>query len=177
MRLGLERVTSCFVGYVIVCALLAGAPVAQDFSEPPVKQIKLSEKQIKSFISAQSDLARVAIKLQEAGDTNDPALQAELDAIATKHGFSDFRELDDVAGNISIVMAGLDIVSGEFTDPGEALQTELEEVKSDDTIPEAEKQLLVEDLNEAIANTPPVQHKENIELVRTRRAELEEALE
>jgi len=74
-------------------------------------------------------------------------------------------------------MAGLDMVSGEFTDPGEALQTELEEVKSDDTIPEAEKQLLVEDLNEAIANTPPVQHKENIELVRTRRAELEEALE
>ena len=58
----------------------------------------------------------MAPKLQEAGDTIAPALQTELDDIAKKHGFATFAELDDVAANISIVMAGLDSKLGEFTE-------------------------------------------------------------
>ena len=77
---------------------------------------------MKSFISAQPDLATVAPKLQEAGDNIAPVLQAELDGIAKKHGFASFSELDDVAANISIVMAGLDSKSGDFTEPVEALK-------------------------------------------------------
>ena len=42
---------------------------------------------MKSFIAAQSDLAAIASKIQSAGDKPDPALQAELEGIAKKHGF------------------------------------------------------------------------------------------
>jgi len=85
--------------------------------------------------------------------------------------------LDDVAANISIVMAGLDTQTGEFTDPVEALQKELDDVKKDESIPDADKKQLVDELSEAIKTTPPLQNKENIEVVKTHRAEIEKALQ
>ena len=137
-----------------------------------VKQIKLTDAQVSNFIKAQSDLAAIASKIQAAGETADPALQAELEGIAKKHGFESFAELDDVAANISIVMAGLDTQTGEFTDPVEALQKELDDVKKDESIPDADKKQLVDELSEAIKTTPPLQNKENIEVVKTHRAEI-----
>jgi hypothetical protein len=160
-----------FVALLAVAAFLTSA-VAQE-----VKQIKLTEAQVKSFIAAQSDLAAIASKIQSAGDKPDPALQAELEGIAKKHGFADFTELDDVAANISIVMAGLDSQTGDFVDPVEALQKELEDVKKDESIPDADKKQLVEELNEAIKTTPPLQNKENIEIVKAHRADIEKALQ
>lgn len=144
---------------------------------PEVKQMKLSDPQVKSFIAAQPDLAAIASKIQAAGDKPDPALQGELEAIAKKHGFKDFAELDDVAANISIVMAGLDSQTGSFTDPVEALQKELEDVKKDASIPDTDKKQLVDELTEAIKTTPPLQNKENIDIVKTHRAEIEKALQ
>ncbi|HMN37468.1 MAG TPA: hypothetical protein PKD49_07115 [Hyphomicrobium sp.] len=158
----------------MVCAILGllGAAQAQE-----VKQIKLTEAQVKSFISAQGDLAAIASKIQSAGEKPDPALQAELEDIAKKHGFKDFAELDDVAANISIVMAGLDAQTGNFVDPVDALQKELEDVKKDESIPEADKKQLIEELSEAIKTTPPLQNRENIDVVKAHRAEIEQALQ
>lgn len=158
-------------------ALLAAAAVLTSASAQEVKQIKLTEAQVKNFIAAQSDLAAIASKIQSAGDKPDPALQAELESIAKQHGFADFTELDDVAANISIVMAGLDSQTGDFVDPVEALQKELEDVKTDESIPEADKKQLVEELNEAIKTTPPLQNKENIDVVKAHRADIEKALQ
>ena len=137
----------------------------------------MTDAQIGNFIKAQGDLAAIASKIQAAGEKADPALQAELEGIAKKHGFSTFEELDDVAANISIVMAGLDTQTGEFTDPVEALQKELDDVKKDESIPEADKKQLVEELSEAIKTTPPLQNKENIDVVKSHRAEIEKALQ
>lgn len=146
-------------------------------SAQDVKQIKLTDGQVTNFIKAQGDLASMASKIQAAGEKPDPALQTELEGIAKKHGFTDFAELDDVAANISIVMAGLDTATGNFTDPVEALQKELEDVKKDESIPEADKKQLVEELTEAIKTTPPLQNKENIDVVKAHRAEIEKALQ
>ncbi len=154
-----------------VCALMAAAHAQE------VKQIKLTDAQVKSFISAQSDLAAIASKIQSAGEKPDPALQAELENIAKKHGFRDFAELDDVAANISIVMAGLDSQTGDFVDPVEALQKELEDVKKDESIPATDKKQLVDELTEAIKTTPPLQNRENIDVVKAHRAEIEQALQ
>lgn len=142
-----------------------------------VKQIKLSDAQVQSFIKAQSDLAAIASKIQAAGEKPEPKLQEELEGIAKKHGFSSFTELDDVAANISIVMAGLDSQSGSYVDPVEALQKELEDVKKDESIPQADKDQLVQELTEAIKTTPPLQHKENVDIVKTHRADIEKALQ
>ena len=146
-------------------------------AEEPIKQIKLTDGQVKNFIAAQPDLATVAPKLQEAGDNIEPTLQTELDGIAKKHGFASFSELDDVAANISIVMAGLDSKSGEFTEPVEALKKELADVTADASIPDGDKKELIKELNDAINSTPRLEHLENVELVKSHRAEIEKALQ
>ena len=163
---------------VAVAALAIGAlSLAAGLSAQEIKQIKLTDKQVVGFVAAQKDLAAIASKIQAAGEKPDPALQAELETIAKKHGFAGFSELDDVAANISIVMAGLDPQSGTFTDPIEALKKELEDVKGDATIPEADKKQLVSELEEAIKTTPTLQNKENIDLVKSHRAEIEKSLQ
>jgi hypothetical protein len=162
----------------------ANPPAAQgdqQGSGPPpgddVKQVKLTDDQVTHFIAAQADLAAIASKIQAAGDKPDPALQTELEGIAKKHGFANFAELDDVAANISIVMAGLDSGTGNFVDPVDALKKEHDEVQKDTTIPEADKKQLLDELNEAISTTPRLQYKENVDIVKAHRAEIEKALQ
>ncbi len=183
-----------FIGGLGLCAAM-GMASAQDAVAPPaesaeqgtpgantppsddVQQIKLTDEQVTRFIAAQNDLASIASKIQAAGDKPDPALQTELENIATKHGFKNFAELDDVAANISIVMAGLDTATGNFVDPVDALKKERDEVQKDASIPEADKKQLLEELNEAISTTPKLKYQENVELVKAHRAEIEKALQ
>jgi hypothetical protein len=177
MRQALQRSVPVLAAMLFGFAVCASSATAQEPKGETVNQIKLSEAQVKSFIAAQPDLATVAPKLQEAGDNIDTALQAELDGIAKKHGFANFSELDDVAANISIVMAGLDAKSGTFTDPVDALKKELADVTGDASIPDADKKQLIEELTEAVKSTQPLQHKENIDLVKAHREEIEKALQ
>jgi len=153
------------------------AAVDDGSTSDDVKQIKLTEDQVKHFIAAQPDLSAVASKVQAAGDNPDPALQAELEGIATKHGFSNFAELDDVAANISIVMAGLDAKTGNFVDPVEALKKERDDVEKDSSIPDTDKKQLMDELTEAISTTPKLQYKENVDIVKAHKAEIEKALQ
>jgi hypothetical protein len=154
-----------------------GAPDANAGPTDDVKQIKLTEQQVQHFIAAQPDLAAIASKIQSAGDTPDPALQAVLESIATKHGFGNFAELDDVAANISLVMAGFDPSTGEFVDLVEALKKQRDDVEKDSSIPDKDKKQLVDELSEAISTTPKLQFKENVDIVKAHKAEIEKALQ
>src|SRR5262245_465087 len=131
-----------------------------------VKQIPLTEKHVEGFISAQKDMATVAEKMQGNSDKPDPKVQAELETIAKKHGFTSFQEYDDVAANISMVMAGIDPQSKAFTEPKVAIQKEIDEVKADNSIPEKEKKQMLDELGEALKSAQPVANPENIELVK-----------
>lgn len=147
-------------------------------AEEPYKQIKLTEQMIKSFIAAQKAIADYAQKNPPtASDKPDPKVQAELDAISKKHGFASFADFDDVAYNISIVMGGLDPQTGVFTDPLAALKKEIDDVTADKSIPEAEKKKMLDELREAMKQTPALKFPENVELVKQHRAELEKVLQ
>jgi hypothetical protein len=146
----------------VALAPLSGVAVAQG----AVKQIPLNDKHIEGFINAQKDMAQVAEKMQGNSDKPDPKVQAELEAISKKHGFASFQEYDDVAANISMVMAGIDPQSRAFTEPKVAIQKEIDEVKGDTTIPEKEKKQMLEELAEALKSAQPIQHPANIELVK-----------
>ena len=176
MRHALQQVASLIACLTLSFAVLTASAVAQGRNEAPVEQIKLTEAQVTSFIAAQPDLTRLADKVQKAGG-DPPVLKAALDTIAKKHGFSDFGELDEVAANISIVMAGLNPDTGEFSDPIDFMKHELENVKQDKSIPGEEKKHIVAELVEAIEISPAVLHPQNIELVRTHRKAIGKALE
>jgi hypothetical protein len=146
--------------FAVALACLAGLASAQ----APVKQIKLTEKQIEGFISAHKDMAEAFEKT--TGEKSDAAMQAQLDTIAKKYGFKDHNEYDEVASNIAMVMFGIDPQTKQFTDPPTLAKRELDEAMADKTLPEKERKQLVEELTEQLKAVQPIQHPGNVDLVK-----------
>ncbi|MBS4083405.1 MAG: hypothetical protein KGZ73_07630 [Rhizobiales bacterium] len=148
---------------VTALAFAAGTAAAQGNSSE-IKQIKLTEKQVQSFIAAQDDLNAVTAKIKDGKP--DPKLVAELEAAAKKHGFAGLPELDDIAANIGLVMSGFDPKTKEFSQPPEAIKKEIAAVNADKSIPEKEKKQIIDELNQALKFAKPVQFPENVELIK-----------
>jgi hypothetical protein len=163
----------------LVCGIGLSGALAQGSSEASdFKQVKLDNKMVESFIAAQKDVADFAQKNPaQQGDKPDAKTQAELDAIAKKHGFSNFADFDDVGFNITMVLSGIDKDSGKFTDPIVSIKQEIEDVTADKNIPEKEKKQILEELNESLKNTPPLQYPENVEVVKQYREKIEQVLQ
>lgn len=156
---------SMSVATLAVAALMAfssASPAAAQESQ----QVKLTDALVKSYLAASKDLKAISPKLEAAGENVDAKLEAELEGIATKAGFKNYEELEDVSYTLSLVLDGFDPDSGAFGEPKKQLEKELAEVKADKSIPADEKKQLVADLEESIKSTPPLQHKENIEVVK-----------
>lgn len=161
-----------FIAFGVALALTPASAQDTEF-----KQVKLTEKHIQGFIAAQKDLNEISDKLQNSSDQADKKLEAELEAIAKKNGFASFEELDEVAANISMVMAGIDPQSGEYSDPVESIKKEIEEIKADKSIPDKEKKEMLEEMREALETTPALEHPENVQVVKKYRAEIDKALQ
>ncbi|MBY0532700.1 MAG: hypothetical protein K2P86_12090 [Xanthobacteraceae bacterium] len=143
---------------------VAAAPAGAQGAPQEIKQIKLSEKQVQSYIAAQGDLNAVTAKIK--GDKPDPKLVAELETAAKKHGFANLEELDNVSINVGLVMSGIDPKTREFSQPPEALKKEIATVTADKSIPEKEKKEILAELNMALKFAKPVRFPENVELIK-----------
>jgi hypothetical protein len=156
---------------VVALAYIAGVVSAQS----PVKQIKLSEKQVESFIAAYKDMADAFDKM--ATEKSESAAQSQLDAIARKHGFKDHGEYDEVVTNIHMVMFGIDPKTKEFTDPPTLAKKELDDAAADKTLPEKERKQLVDELTEQLKAVQPIMHPGNVEIVKKYYDKLEPLLQ
>jgi hypothetical protein len=157
--------------------LMAGSAIAQSKDgqdQGQLKQIKLTEKQVRDFISAQKQLAPLASKLESAADKPDPALQQQIEQIAKSNGFSTLDEFDDVAANISLVLAGLDPQSGQFTEPPDQIKKEIDELKQDKQVSQKDKDQVLAQMQEALKRAAPLQFKENVAVVKKYQKELDE---
>jgi hypothetical protein len=148
----------------------------QDEGGQSLKQMKLTEKQIQSFISAQKQLAPLSSKLDAAGDKPDPALQSELEKIAKNNGFSTLDELGDVGANISIVLAGLDPKTGKFTEPPDLIKKDIEEIKQNKEMSQKDRDEALSEMQQALKTAAPLQFKENVALVKKYQKELDQVL-
>lgn len=175
MQHGKWIIALLFAALIGVGSLSTGV-MAQDASGD-IRQMALTESQIKSLIAAQPDLAKVAKRLEGMPEDANVSVQKELDEIATKNGFKDFDELDQVSANVQLVLDGIDPESGEYSDPIEGMKQELADVKADSNMPENEKKELVSELEEAIAAMPALEHPENIELVKKHHKAIQQALD
>jgi len=174
MRTILRAKLAVLAGLVLFAgsAIAQGQKDGQDQSQ--VKQIKLSEKQVRDFISAQKQLAPLASKLESAGDQPDPALQKQIEQIAKSNGFSTLDEFDDVAANISLVLAGLDPQSGQFTEPPDQIKKDIDELKQDKQLSQKEKDQALAEMQEALKKAAPLQFKENVAVVKKYQKQLDE---
>jgi DNA-binding protein H-NS len=127
----------------------------------PVKQIRLTERQIQGFIAAQKEMAVVA-----ESDKRDPRLQTESETVAKKNGFKDFAEYDEVAANVLMVFAGIDPQSKQYTDPRTAVKRKIAEITADKTTSKTEKEELLNEFKKRLKAAQPIQYPSNIELVR-----------
>lgn len=147
---------------VALCFAAAGTASAQD---EQIKQIELTEAQVKGYISAGKALAEVSEKIEAGGDKPDPKLLEKLEDIAKANGFKSYEELDLVISNVSLVLSGMDD-KGNFTEPSELLKDELVQVKGDKSIKAKEKKEYIEEIEAAIKSTPKVEFKSNVALVK-----------
>ena len=128
-----------------------------------VKQIKLTEKHLQGFIAVSEDMAKLYDDANP--DKPDPKLEAQANALVEKSGFANLTEYDDVSMNIALIMSGIDPQTKSFTEPPEQIKQQIDAVKSDKSILEAEKKEDLEQLDTALKSAKPIQFKDNIALV------------
>jgi hypothetical protein len=133
-------------------------------SAQEVKQIRLTEKHMQGFIAVFEDVAQLYDRASQ--DKPDPKLEAQAEALVKQNGFANLAEYDDVSMNIALIMAGIDPQTKKFTEPPEQIKQQIDAVKSDKSIPEAEKKEDLEQLGTALKSAKPIQFKDNISLVR-----------
>jgi chaperonin GroEL (HSP60 family) len=157
----LRLTLAAFVLAVLISPINASA-------QTPAPQIQLIEKNVQGFIAAQRDMSAIAEKMQGAVFLNqsDAKYRTEREVVAKKYGFRDFAEYEAVANNISLVLTAIDPNTKEYADPQTAIKKEIEDVKSDKTIPNREKKQLLAELDEALKSVASIQFPGNIELVK-----------
>jgi hypothetical protein len=175
MKTRLLEVFITVAGLALFGSLSVAQNQKQEEDQQPVKQMKLTENQVQGFIAAQKQLAPLASKLEAAGDQPDPTLQKQVEQIAKSNGFATLDELDNVNANISLVLAGLDRQTGQFTEPPEMIKKEIDQLKQDKQMAQKDKDEAVADLQEALKTAKPLQFKENIAVVKKFQSDLDQA--
>ncbi|MFZ2140376.1 MAG: hypothetical protein WAV78_26200, partial [Xanthobacteraceae bacterium] len=72
---------------------------------------------------------------------------------------------DDVSTNIAIVLSGIDQQTKTFTEPPDQIKKEINSIKANKAIPEAQKREDLAQLEAAVKDARPIQFKENIAMV------------
>jgi hypothetical protein len=150
---------------VVTLAWVSGTASAQAPGPAPIKQVKLSEKQVEGFIAAHKEVVETWDKMQ-SDKAAESAVKAQLDKIAKKFGFKDHAEYDIVVTNVEMVMYGLDPQTKTFTEPTEVAKKELEAALADKNLSEKERKRVQEDFTLQLKMMRPIENAGNIELVK-----------
>src|ERR1700738_1516852 len=150
--------------------LLASALLALSLFHPSVaaaqevKQIKLTEKHMQGFIVVSEHMAQLYHGANP--DRPDPKLEVQAEALVKKNGFASLADYnDDLSTNTAIVLSGVDQQTKTFTEPPDQIKKEINSIKANKAIPEAQKREDLAQLEAALKDTRPIQFKENIAMV------------
>jgi hypothetical protein len=163
---GILRVLGAIAVAAAMMQPLANSAQAQAQAEAavPTKQIKLTEKQVQGFISAQKKMASAQV-------------EAEAEAIAKENGFAGLDEIDDVEANILLIMGSIDPQTRVFSEPPILITRRIDEVTADAAMSEADKKQVLKELADALKVAKPIQFTENVELVKKYYDSIRAALE
>jgi hypothetical protein len=132
---------------------------------PTVKQIALTDKQIEGVLTAQKDIDAITNKLPDDAKP-DPKIDAQLDAVAKKNGFTSYADYNNVVDNISLVLAGFDPATKKYVGTEAVIKVQIAQVQADKKMSAKDKKEALADLNEALKQpAPQIENKGNIDLV------------
>jgi hypothetical protein len=135
---------------------------------PPVKQIALTEKQIKGLLAASKDVDAITSSAAEDIDKLSPETTAKLDAVARSNGLASYDEYNSVSENIGLVLGGFDPLTRKYVGKGALVKKEMARVRAD-------KKMSADNKKEALQNFKDqlqlplahVKNRRNIDLVAT----------
>jgi len=160
------RETVRLLGAMMVAAALlhVSGSLGPADAQAPMRQIRLTERQVEGFIAAQKKLTTAKA-------------ETEFEAIAKEHGFASLDEIDDVEANIVLLMNAIDPATRAFSEPPILIKRRIDEVTTDKTMPETERKQALQELTAALSTARPIQFPDNIELVKKYYDQLQAALE
>jgi hypothetical protein len=138
-----------------------GAPPSQ----PALKQMALTDKQVEGVLAASKDMDAITAKLPENAKP-DPKVLAQLDGVAKKNGFAGYSEYNNVVDNVSMVLAGFDPATKKYVGPETVIKAQIVQIQADKKMPAKDKSAALAGLNAALKTpAPPIENKGNIEVV------------
>ena len=143
----------------------AQAAPPQAAQAPELKQIALTDKQIEGVLSAQKDMDAITDKIPDNAPP-DPKIDAKLDDVARKYGFTNYPDYSTVVDNISLVLGGIDPATKKYVGTEAVIKAQIAQVTADKKMSAKDKKDALADLNEALKQKQPaVENKGNIDLV------------
>jgi hypothetical protein len=171
----LAMLAAC-VGVGLSVSLSMAQGEKQEESALGFKQVRLTDKDMQGFISAQRQLAPIVNKIEASGNKVDPEVQKQVEQIAKSSGFSTIDELGTVTANVSLVLAGLDLKTGQFTEPPDLIRKEIAAVEQNQALSQEDKSQALGEMHEALKTAPPLQFKENVAVVKKYQKEIDQVL-
>ncbi len=147
---------------------LGGARAQADAKAPDaLAQMQLSDAQIQQYLEAQPDMDALMNEAPQPreSDAPDPKFIAKLEEIAKKHKFANYGDFDAVAGNIALVLEGVDEKTKKYIGAEPALKKQIAALQADKNIPAEDKKAELAELNGELGSIVPVKFKANIDLV------------
>jgi hypothetical protein len=80
-------------------------------------------------------------------------------------GIAGYVVLGDVSVNIAMIISGIDQQTKKFTEPPDQIKKEIVSIKTNKSIPEAQKREDLAQLEAALKDAKPMQFKENVAMV------------
>jgi len=165
IALGMSAVSSSDVLAQAKQAAPAQAAPPPAAEVPAIKQIALTDKQIEAVLAAQKEIDAITDKLPDDAKP-DPKVDAQLEAVAKKHGFAGYDEYNTVVDNISLVLGGFDPATKKYVGAETVMKAQIAQVQADKKMSAKDKKEALADLNEALKSPPPaIENKGNIDLV------------
>ena len=154
---------------------LAAAPAFAEGEKPATEasgsnydqlsQVELTGAEIDNYIASTADMQAAMGDAPADAAEPDVKTMAKLEAIAKKYGFKDFNEYNTIAGNVSLVLDGVDPQSKTYVGADKLIAKSIAEVKADKTMKEADRKAALTELQAQQKAVTPVKFKSNIDLV------------
>jgi hypothetical protein len=102
---------------------------------------------------------------RDEADAPDPKVLAKLDEVAKKYGFSSYDAFNTVAGNIALIVDGIDPDTKKYVGAEAILKQAIANAKANAKISDADRQEALVVLNDEMKVITPIKFPANIELV------------
>ena len=139
------------------------------------KQIELTEQHIRAFLATTNEMAKLVsgadLKDLVLANRPDQKVHAQAELVARKTALQSLAEFSDVSENILVIFMGID-PQKKFHEPAELIKQSISVLKTDISVPEEKKNVMLAMLEEALQKAKPIRFKDNISLVRKYHDEL-----